>query len=66
MSHRLQRFDIELYLHKVTASLGWFDKFWKRNELKNVTMLGESASAPKILSNSNVSFQFCNFFNLLF
>jgi hypothetical protein len=47
MSHRLQRFTLQLYVHNVTASLGWFDKFRKRNELKNVTMLGEAASAPK-------------------
>jgi hypothetical protein len=53
MSHRLQRFNLELYLHNVTASLGWFDKFQKRNELKNVTMLGEAASAPTFLSSSN-------------
>jgi hypothetical protein len=46
--------------------VGWFDKFWKRNELKNVTMLGESASAPKFLFSSNASLKFRKFFDLLF
>jgi hypothetical protein len=47
MSHRLQRFNLQLYLHNVTASLGWFDQFWKRDELKNVTMLREAAISSK-------------------
>ncbi len=66
MPHSLQRFNLQLYLHNVTASLGWFDKFQKTNELKNVTMLGEAASTLKFLSSSNVSFGCCKLFNLLF
>jgi hypothetical protein len=51
MSHRQQRLSLEIYLHDVTASLGWFDKFRKRNELKNITMLGEAVTigTPKTM-----------------